>query len=135
MGRILNDYDRYRLYVVTVFAIPLGCIFLFDSVKRDQTQGMVLLSGAIVRELPKQGVWSFRPVVEISVDNKPFTVKAQLAMDSIDSMPRQVSFFYDGDPNNEVHLREETNPLWGASLCLLLPSVLFLWDRLASQQN
>ena len=136
MRGILNDWDRCRLYVVTVFAVPLCGMMLVDFFKRVETQRMPLLSGTIVRQLPKKSKWSFRPVVEVKVDNKPFVVHASLIMDSLRSMPRQVTFHFSGDPNEEVHLQEETNPLWGASLFFLIPSVLFfLWDRISAKSK
>jgi hypothetical protein len=102
---------------------------LMDIIKRHNTAGMELLTGTVVRQLPKKSGWEIRPTVVIDVDNKPFDVKARLMMDSMTSLPKRVSFYYGGDPDAEVHLREECSSVWMIVLCVLIPLIIVEIDR------
>jgi hypothetical protein len=102
---------------------------LMDNIKRHNTSGMELLSGTVVRQIPKKSGWEIRPTVVIDVDNKPFDVKARLMMDSMTSLPKQVSFYYGGDPDVEVHLREEHSSVWMIVLCVVIPLIIVEVDR------
>jgi len=107
---------------------------LADVIKRHNTEGMVMRSGSVVRELPKNSNWEVRPTVEIEVDNRPFNVKARLMMDTFESIPKRVTFYYGGDPNEEVHLREEASSIWFIVLTILVPGIL-LWAEQRSTDS
>lgn len=122
---VLSGSDRLQLLLALCFALPIGWFMLLDTVKRYDTDGMELLRGRIIGELPRAGI---RPVVDVDVDDRKITVKATLMMDSVVSMPPRVSFYYSGDPTQEVHLREESNPLWFLLLCIAVPALMLAWD-------
>lgn len=134
MSGFLSDKDRWQLYVVVCFALPIGGILLEDAVKRYNTAGKPLLAGKVIGVIPKQSGWELRPVVEIDVDRHDFNVRARLQMDTAKDFPQRVTFYYGGDPADEVHLREETNPLWGALFFLILPVGILAANRLACRR-
>lgn len=128
----MDESHRRKLWFAMIFVLPIGYFMTVDTWKRYNTMGMVLTHGQIVAELPRQGM---RPIVEIRVDGQPITVKATLMMDTARSMPSVVSFYFDGNPEHEVHCREETNPLWFLLLCVAFPVGLLIWDVTARRRE
>lgn len=128
----MDKDDRIKLLFAMFFTVPVGYFMAVDTIKRYNTSGMVLTSGKIVGELPRQGM---RPTVEIQVDNQPISVKANLLMNSAESMPRNVTFYFDGNSETEVHCQEETNPIWFLVVCVTLPIGLLIWDFRARRRE
>ena len=99
---------------------------LQDTIKRYHISGKELVQGVVVGQLPDEGI---RPVVEVRSEDPPIKTHARLMMNSVESIPVEVSFYYAGDPADEVHLREEANPVWFLIICILGPILLWAWDQ------
>jgi hypothetical protein len=100
-------------------ALYLGCAFFVEHVRSGRSQGASLVSGTVVkREFARQWFRPTGPRLIVRIDNSPITVHADLANDAIDALPNHVSFYYDGNPEPEVHLLSEKN---------LVPDIVVLW--------
>jgi hypothetical protein len=118
-------YDRYWLslaFVVSPFAWAFGLYFLEDYIHSLPSSGDELVHGEVFMRQRGADSWGMEhPELTIQVEGKKDMVKANLRGDTDKKIPNRVSFYYSGDPNKEVHLREETNPLWAALFLLLTP--------------
>lgn len=121
MRSIIPKHDRPTFYFVSCVAIVIGGSMVSDAVKRHHTTGMALERGVVIRQIPKVSGWEIRPRVEVEALGKKLKVVAVLTLNGIDDIPRQVSFYYGGDPKVEVHLREEHDPIWGVLFCWGVP--------------
>jgi hypothetical protein len=128
-GRMM--LDRYWLglgLVAAPFAWALGVYFLLDFVHGLPSSGDQLVHGRVLVRQKARDRWGLEhPELTIQVEGKGDLVKANLAGDSTERIPDEVSFYYSGDPKKEVRLREETNPLWAGLFLLLAPLLMAAW--------
>jgi hypothetical protein len=117
--------DRYWLglmYVMAPFAWALGAYFFLDYIHGFPSQGDELVRGKVFMRQKGRGAWGLEhPELTIKIEGKEDMVKAYLVGDTAEKVPDEVSFYYSGDPNKEVRLREESNPLWAALFLLFTP--------------
>lgn len=122
---------RHALVIGLIFSIPIGWYALGDVLKRHRRTEGVLSRGIIIGVLPREGT---RSTVEIKVDNGDI-VRAYLMMDTPADLPERVTFYYGGDPNEEVHCREETDPIWFLLIAVIIPISILAFDFVRGTPN
>src|SRR5574339_78346 len=80
-----------------------------------------LVHGFVVnREMGTTTFGIVRPILTVQIQETGETVYAVLSLSGINDVPNNVTFYYSGDPSQEVYLIEETNPIWGFMLFLTM---------------
>ncbi len=117
-----------KLLLVMVVGIP-ATIFLFvDFLHSLPSPTDRLVQGQVVgREMGTAALGIQRPLLTVQLDDADVLVQASLSMNDIDDMPDHVTFYYSGDPGREVYLQEETNPIWGTIILVIVLTGGFIW--------
>ncbi len=122
-NRSLLDGHRHELLLAAIpFAWALGLTYLWDSFGSWPSSTDTLAQGRVIVRQMAPNRWGIRrPELLIRIENTQVLVRASLALSGTDEVPDRVSFFYSGDPNREVLIREQVSPFWGALFFLGLP--------------
>ena len=133
--------EREMSAVTTIVAfLVLLCMavaapYCVDYVKHVPTKKDRLVSGTVIRRESHDIFPSVsRPKLTVRISETGESVEAVLLADGINDFNDSVTFYYSGDPNEEVLLLEESNPLWIALAFTIIPiaagsSLIFLVHR------
>ena len=123
-----SAFGQMRILLLIVVSLPLSVILFNDFIHSRPSPNDQLVHGQVVRREMSIGGWLRiqRPLLTIKLENSDVIVKASLATNGINDMPNIVTFYYSGDPNKEVYLQEEYNPIWG-SIFFVVIFMFSLW--------
>ena len=115
--------------VLAVILWPLMFYFGIWALKEHRRVEAVskypIVEGVIIDGYRKKINWMVtRPYLTIQIKGEDTTVNALLMQNGIADFPRNVSFHYSGNPNEEVYLEQESNPLHMVWFFFGLPTVL-----------
>ena len=119
------------------FSVVLGGYLFYEWLNIKPPANSELTTGTVIeRELVKLKI-SKRPRLTIQINNAPEKVHAILSLDGIEKLPDTVTFYYSGEPREEVHLLEEANPLIYALFFFFAPILLlvFILHQLKTDAN
>lgn len=115
---------RTKLYILLPLAWLLGVVLARDAVTARSHPHGTLVYGRVVGRQLQANQWGVkRPLLTIQISDTTTLVHASLEMNSGENIRDSVSFFYSGNPSQEVYLQQETDPLWGALFFFLLPPI------------
>lgn len=118
--------NQIVVLIAIVLCIPFSILSFVDFMHVQSSQKNKLVDGQVVkREISLDSLKMKRPLLTIQLADSDVFVKASLSMDGINDVPDSVHVYYSGDPNQEVYLQEETNPLWGFVFFIVAGSLLF----------
>ena len=117
--------DKIRILLLLIVSIPIN-IFLFnDFMYSRPSPNDHLVHGFVVkREMGTTTYRIVRPILTVQIQETGEIVEAVLSLSGINDVPNNVTFYYSGDPSQEVYLREEVNPIWGFMIFLSMSVML-----------
>jgi len=123
-GYLFGSSYNYYIMIYSIFGVPLFISATLESYHMLNSSFYPLASGQVVErnEIKRFGRSSLARLT-IQIEDNPETVEAILAFHAANEIPNEVTFHFSGNPDEEVFLTEEENPLIGV---IILPSLLFL---------
>ena len=118
------------VWILLPIAWALGAYLCYEWQTVSPGPGDELVTGEIAdKEMTK--IWSFvrRPKLIVTSDKTSEHLYAVLSVDGIYDIPAAVSFYYSGDPTQEVYLQQESSPLWFGLFFILTPVAGLLFIR------
>ncbi len=117
--------NQIVVLIAIALCIPFSILSFVDFLHVQAAQTNELVQGEVVkREISLDSLKMKRPLLTIHLADSDIFVKASLSMDGINDVPDSVHVYYSGDPSQEVYLQEETNPIWGSILFIVLGGLL-----------
>jgi hypothetical protein len=117
--------DKIRILILLAFIIPVNIYLFNDFMYSRPSPNDQLVHGYVVkREMGTTTFGIVRPILTVQIQDTGENVNAVLSLSGINDIPANVTFYYSGDPSQEVYLLEETNPIWGFMLFLIMSVML-----------
>lgn len=118
-----SSFNIYLL-IFSIFGIPIFISAALESFHMLKSSAYPLVSGQVVErtEIERFGRSSLA-CLTIQIENNLNTVEAIMGFHASNHIPDEVSFHFSGNPDQEVFLVQEENPLIGV---IILPALFLL---------
>jgi len=124
----LNGY-KTKFYILLPICLLIGVIYTYEWFSIQPAMNDQIMTGKILGIIE-------RTVLIIQLDESNICVNALLSMNGSNFYRDKVTFYFSGDPEKEVYLLEEHNPLYIGLFFLLTPLIgLAVTNHLKKKEN